>query len=253
MPGFPGYMVTDDGRFFSCHRPAPGGRRIWRPLTLWRQPNDRYYRATLYLDKDTPRRVCCRSVVAAAFLGPKPPGTRLWTLDGDHANHRADNLAYLTNAEAKAHGLSARHMPRGTGHWFAALTPERVTAIRRFVHAGGTLREASRRYGTTPQNCKAVVERRTWRHVADGFPPLKVGYRKPAVRRKLSPAQIASIGGQAVTGRPARRIWMTEFKNVCCYDTVHGYWRKARLAAGLPVGGRRRRKQPCPPPTGTSA
>jgi len=52
---------------------------------------------------------CSEPLVAAAWLGPAPPGAQVRRLDGDPTNDRVDNLAYGTAEEVKAdHAARAR-------------------------------------------------------------------------------------------------------------------------------------------------
>ncbi len=73
------------------------------------------------------------SLVAAAFLGPRPDGFQVNHKDGDKANNTVGNLEYLTPSENTRHALrnGLRSTPKGTAHWNVKLTPEQVGWIRR--------------------------------------------------------------------------------------------------------------------------
>jgi HNH endonuclease len=75
---------------------------------------------------------------------------------------QAENIADMM---AKGRYVSAPK-PRGSAQWQAKLTEDDVLDIRS-VHAfGGSCADIASAYGMTPQNVRAVVSRKTWRHVA---------------------------------------------------------------------------------------
>lgn len=60
-----------------------------------------------------------------------------------------------------AHGSE----PRGTDHWRAKLTPQRVRAVRRRFNAGESAKQIADRFGVDRMTIKAVLSGKTWRHV----------------------------------------------------------------------------------------
>jgi IS30 family transposase len=55
----------------------------------------------------------------------------------------------------------------GAEHHNARLTTDAVVEIRRLAREGISRREIGLRYGVTHRTVNQVVNRRTWRHIAD--------------------------------------------------------------------------------------
>jgi hypothetical protein len=133
VPGFPAYDVSDRGRVRSRYL---GGRMMktgchaagYPAVNLWR---DR---------KPTLRTV--HSLVADAFLGPRPDGYYVCHRDGGRTNNRLPNLKYATPtenmADAKRHGVTRR-----------VLTPQQVRDVRAALKTGEAQRVIGARYGVT--------------------------------------------------------------------------------------------------------
>lgn len=97
IPGFPAYLVSDQGRVVSTK--------------LWRGQVNRELRGHtasfgypcvhLYGSGGARNRTArsIHSLVAEAFIGPRPPGQEVRHLDGDPKNCRLENLAYGTHVE----------------------------------------------------------------------------------------------------------------------------------------------------------
>lgn len=104
------------------------------------------------------------SLVAEAFLGPRPAGMHVRHLDGKKSNYAIENLAYGTPAENRAdsdrHGVS----PRGSKYRSAKLNEEKARTIRSLK---GKVSQAAlaRRYRVSPAAVQAVHDGRTWTHV----------------------------------------------------------------------------------------
>lgn len=93
--GHPNYEVSDLGRVYSNR-----GARILKPGVA----SNGY--PTVALGRGNTRTL--HSLVADAFLGPRPEGQEVRHKDGDRMNPRADNLVYGTRTDnindAVAHG-----------------------------------------------------------------------------------------------------------------------------------------------------
>lgn len=87
IPGFPDYLVSDLGRVYSSFR---GGRYL-RPG----RASNGY--PTVALGRGNTRTL--HSLVAEAFIGPRPEGQEVMHKDGDRTNPRASNLKYGTRKE----------------------------------------------------------------------------------------------------------------------------------------------------------
>jgi hypothetical protein len=93
------YEVSSAGQIRSLDRPGKRGQvRRSRILALHPNPGSGYLEAGLSVDGRTrTRRV--HQLVAAAFIGPRPPGREVRHLDGDKLNNQAGNLAYSSHSE----------------------------------------------------------------------------------------------------------------------------------------------------------
>lgn len=73
------------------------------------------------------------TLVAEAFLGPRPVGLEINHIDGVATNNRSDNLEYCTRRENMRHayrlGLS-KELGFGVDHHLAKLTMDQVRIIR---------------------------------------------------------------------------------------------------------------------------
>lgn len=168
VEGYPGYRVSRDGRVDSCW--TRRGRlcvptETWRPL----KPILRGGYLTVNLargGKKSARRI--HRLVLAAFVGPCPPGMVACHNDGDRANNDLSNLRWDTQ-KANADD-TLRHGMRVLGSRCRAskLTEDDVVQIRRLRADGGVIGDLSVRFGVSKDNIKAIVYRRSWRHLPDG-------------------------------------------------------------------------------------
>lgn len=157
MVGFEGfYEVSDMGRVRSirgryCGRilspgPHPGGYPL---MHLYR--NGRRIARTLH------------SLVAAAFIGPRPRGQEVRHKDGVKTNCRAENLSYGTHRQNEADKLAHGTLPLGEKNAAAKLTARDVREIRR--RAGERQEDLAKEFGCTFSNISAIQLRKSWRHV----------------------------------------------------------------------------------------
>lgn len=95
------YEVSDHGR---VRRVAPAsGTQAGRVLRHW--PDRRGYRRVGLNRADQRSVSSVHRLVAAAFLGPCPPGLQVNHKDGKKANNRPSNLEYVTSAENNQHAI----------------------------------------------------------------------------------------------------------------------------------------------------
>lgn len=175
VPGWPGYHVTSFGRVWSAKT-----RRFLRTSV-----SRTGYLTVCLSHRGRRRTITVHTLVARAYLGPKPPGTEVNHVDGDRLNNGSDNLEYVTRSANVRHafglGLYRRdgaHNPR------ARLTPAQVLEIRQLWAAGDlTQAEIARRYGVGSNTVRDIIHYRTWRSVgpADGVSQLeRTGQRTAA-------------------------------------------------------------------------
>lgn len=107
------------------------------------------------------------SLVADAFLGPRPLGMMVCHRDGTRSNCADTNLYYGTAlqncADAALHGATARGELQGS----AKLTESNVVEIRRLAGSVAQ-RELGRRFGVCQSTIGFVIRGQTWSHIRSG-------------------------------------------------------------------------------------
>jgi len=160
--GWPLYEVSSIGRVRSWNRYGPGNERATSPHMLTLFVGHGYLRAGLRDKRKRGRSVSVASLVAEAFICPRPTGLVLRHLDGQQTNNVPHNLAWGTlkeNGEDRVrHGTSLR----GEKSFTAKLNEAQVLEIRASNETGVAL---SKRFGITPSAISGIRKRRTWRHL----------------------------------------------------------------------------------------
>lgn len=104
------------------------------------------------------------SLVAAAFIGPRPKRMVVCHLNGDRMDNRASNLRYdtYTNNEAdkSLHG-TRRYGETATA---AKLTEEAVMEIRALL-TSTTQTTLAKRFGVAQCTISAIANRKIWSHI----------------------------------------------------------------------------------------
>lgn len=171
VPGYEGqYQVSDQGRVKSLARVVSVARGRWgKPTvrtvneTVMSLQTDRRKRVFVALRRDgSAKRFTVASLVAAAFIGPRPEGLLVLHGDGDSTNNCASNLRYGDHCDniedARKHGT----LTRGEKQWLAKLTADEVKFIRITDLSGAYL---ASQYGVTSACISAIRQRKNWKHV----------------------------------------------------------------------------------------
>lgn len=103
VPGFPGYVVSNLGKVKSLARKDTIGRPIKEKL-LKPGKNSRGYMCVVLRRRGASHTKTVHTLVATAFLGPRPEGFQVNHIDEDKRNNRLDNLEYVTPKENTNHG-----------------------------------------------------------------------------------------------------------------------------------------------------
>lgn len=165
--GYPGYRVSRDGRVESCW--SRRGRLCfvddkWHPLKPIRRQG--YPTVSLARDgKKSARRI--HRLVLEAFVGPCPPGMVACHNDGVRSNSDLSNVRWDTPRANSDDTL--RHGTRATGSRCGAtkLSEGEVIEIRRLRAEGVSFGDLAARFRVTTYNVKAIVYRRSWRHLPE--------------------------------------------------------------------------------------
>ena len=163
VTGYEGlYEVSDQGRVRSVDRTETqksGLVRHRKGMPL--KPNNSGRYMDVQLSKDHIRRHrLVHSLVAEAFLGPRPDGLVIRHLDGNSFNNAASNLAYGTQTE------NLRDWPKYGGRTSnQKLTVEQVHEIRKLLAQGFTLRSIAAQFGIAHGTVNAIKQNRTFSYV----------------------------------------------------------------------------------------
>lgn len=170
VPRFEGvYEVSDQGRVRSLNRVVVVAGRYGKPVPtrfkgclLAARTSKAGYRYVNLQHEGSLEGRTVHSLVAEAFIGPRPPGLEVRHLKGIGAGDGVVNLAYGTrsenNLDKREHGTATR----GENCHLAYLTDDQVREIR----AGrGRQKDIARLYGTTQSNISLIHRRKTWTHV----------------------------------------------------------------------------------------
>lgn len=162
--GFEGaYEVSDLGRVRSLDRVRTAKQRVrsGRLATITQRLRGKVLRPgiasngypTVALNSET-RTV--HSLVADAFIGPRPDNHQIRHLNGNRLDPTKNNLCYGTVTE---NALDvARHGRR-------SLSPRTVTEIRHAIRRGETLADIGRRYGIFYQQVGYIRDSKQYAHV----------------------------------------------------------------------------------------
>lgn len=133
-----------------------------------RPDSNGYFRISLKRDNKT-KTLLLHHLVAAAFHGPRPDGLHIAHLNGNSADNRAVNLAYVTPSENISHQRVHGTAPTGDTHPQAKLTADDVKAMRAACQPGVRGRgyvALGRQYGVCAAVAKKAITGASWKHVA---------------------------------------------------------------------------------------
>lgn len=181
IPGYSRYSVSDTGlvrRDVRIHNSMPG-------LVSMSVRHGGYWGCALTSDDGSYQNPTVHTLVAAAFLGPRPAGMMVCHNDGNPKHNVVGNLRYDTATgnvhDAIRHGTQAR----GTRQHLAKLNENKVAEIRRrFIQEPVTQATLADEYGISSSTMLSLIKGETWTHVAPfgdlrdkrEHPPL-VGFR----------------------------------------------------------------------------
>lgn len=158
---FPKYSVSSLGRI---RRDAKGSGAI-AGLILKKKPHWNGYDIVGLYHEGKAKTPSVHSLVAAAFIGPRPAKHDVCHNNGDRKDNRAVNLRYATRKENELdkfkHGTDRYSRPLA-----AKITQEDVVEIRRLRKETGMLhKDIAARYGLCRVAVTDIISRKNWSHV----------------------------------------------------------------------------------------
>lgn len=165
IPEYEGYEVSNIGRVRSYWTNA--SRLVDIPHFLKPNKKHRYTMCALVYGekgKRKARHFNIHTLVALAFLGPRPPWALVCHINGDGHDNKLENLYYATPkqnmADAKRHGTLKNGVDINTN----ILKPEHVIAIRDLHWSKRrNQRELAEIFGVSRQTVTAIINRVTWK------------------------------------------------------------------------------------------
>jgi hypothetical protein len=164
VPGYEGlYEVSNIGRVrsfvYNRRYASHKGSHMLHPSN----GNHGYLMVSLHGTKKH-RNICVHCLVALAFIGPRPEKHDIHHLNSNPHDNRSENLCYLLESE---HLKTIRpNPPKGEKSPNAKITESDVRMMRKLYESGAyAKRQLARMYGLSQKTARAVIERKSWKHV----------------------------------------------------------------------------------------
>lgn len=162
VPDYPNYEASDLGRI----RRAQPARNSWAGRVLKASIRNGY--PSVDLSHDGVRQtMSVHRLIAAAFIGPCPPGQEVNHVDGTKTNNRPANLEYISSSANQKHAYQrGLQVVTGERNGQAKLTEDHARAIlaRAPFHRGDPARLA-REFGVSDSTIRDLIRGRTWGHL----------------------------------------------------------------------------------------
>lgn len=165
------YEVSDFGRVRSRDRVMENGGAVGRYIKRGRilhgtaDPNG-YLQVSLCDDRGQQRRRV-HTLVAGAFLGPRPVGLDVCHFNGNKSDNRSANLRYDT---VRANLLDRHHQgkrwTRGSEMYNAKLTETDIPRVRELRAAGISYAGIGSLFGVNAKTIHGIINGKNWKHVA---------------------------------------------------------------------------------------
>lgn len=166
VDGYPAYEVNAVGQV----RRAVGGQgatagTVLRPGTDTRG----YLHVTLYDGSGNGKSVRVHTLVARAFVGPRPSGHQVNHKNSDKADNWFRNLEYVTPSRNIEHAHEQRAIPgrRGAENGRAKLTADDVLAIHQAAKSGEPNKDIAKRFNVSKTTVDRIATGRTWKWLLD--------------------------------------------------------------------------------------
>jgi hypothetical protein len=186
--GYEGYYeVSSEGR---VKRIAPDtmGRKMMVGRILSHAIVAGYPRVGLCV-KARSRCILVHQLVAAAFIGPCPPGKEVNHRDGVKTHNSFSNLEYVTRAENGQHAVLLHLHSVGSEKYNAKLTERDVFIMRHLREFGVGYPELAKMFDMALGPTMFICYGKTWKHVGG---PIDKGGRYPL--SKMRHGKLMAIG-----------------------------------------------------------
>lgn len=151
----PAYQVSDRGRVRhkakGTIKGAPIARNGYRVVNLWTANIGRVYTV--------------HSLVAEAFIGPRPEGWSVNHIDGDKLNNLPENLEYMTLADNTRHQARTGLGVRGERSPFAKLTEAQAKEIKIRSNNGERTSALAKEFGVGSPIISQIKNGSRWKHL----------------------------------------------------------------------------------------
>jgi hypothetical protein len=111
------------------------------------------------------KKASVHCLAAAAFIGPRPMGLDVAHLNGNPADNRVGNLAYVTRAENESHKVGHGTALNGEKSINAKLTELAVKWIRRMHSEGHAILDIALAFRVAESTVHSIVAGEAWTHV----------------------------------------------------------------------------------------
>ena len=165
------YEVSEVGSVWSCPKKKHDG--------MWLTPTLRKGYLTVHLSQDGIAKILyVHSLVAEAWIGPRPSGLQINHLDGNKLNNRVENLEYTTALENQRHAIRtglvdtekriawARTLGSRPHLHARKLTASDVREIRRRMAGEESVLAISRRFHVHEKVIYKIAHSMTYKEVA---------------------------------------------------------------------------------------
>jgi hypothetical protein len=162
IPGFPGCQAGSDGSI-RIHEAG----NIWKHLSL--TINRLGYKQTHLTGQDEIcRTYLVHTLILLAFVGPCPAGQECRHLNGIRCDNNLDNVCWGTPEENEADKVRHGTAQRGSKHYRAKLSDEKIHAIRNMLAQGFTHSYISRLFTVSRSTISLIHQGKSWRSVHRG-------------------------------------------------------------------------------------